>query len=346
MLPRVLASLAVLAALPVATASAQDSVYVPDSRADQGPCNAIPFGSFGHQPFFPSNLKYQVLVPWAKLAGLTRPVIEEIAFASCAESVNLLATIRIQMSQVDATALTSEFANNLGTAPVTVLDSKTYYWHQKADAWARIGLQRPFQLTNGKNLVIDIEVTGAVHLTPAIEPSATHISGHRADVAMPRLFACDWETAPPAKGVLKPGAGLKIELASRASDLGLFGIGCKGAGKERPKLDLTGVARPSGTVTVALSDSLASSPTLLVIGFNNQAPFPLALGFGDCRIYHSMDLALAAATDANGKLSLRIALPASASLSNTRFYTQFFQVEITNTKIGVRASNYGRVLVR
>jgi hypothetical protein len=146
--------------------------------------------------------------------------------------------------------------------------------------------------------------------------------------------------------VLKAGAGLKIELASRASALGSFGIGCKGSGNERPSLALTGTARPSGTVSVALSDSLASSPTLLVIGLNNRAPFPLALGFGDCRIYHSMDLALAAVTDASGRLSIPIPLPATASLSHSRIYTQFFQVEVANNKLGLRASNYGRVLVR
>jgi len=341
MLYRVLASLAVLAA----TTTAQDSVYIPDNRADQGLCNAIPFGSFGKY-VFPDKLKYQVLIPWTKISGLTRPVIEEIGFASCADSVNSFASIHIQMGQVDATALSREFAKNLGKAPVTVLDSKGYYWHQRADTWARIGLQRPFQLTVGKNLVIDIEVTGAVHLTPDIELSPTHISGHRADANLPRLFATDWQTTPPAAGVLKSGAGLKIELASRASDLGLFGIGCKGSGTKRPMLALSGTAIPSGTVTAGLSDSIASSPTLLVIGLDNRAPFPLALGFGDCRIYQSMDMALAAVTDASGKLSIPIPLPATTSLSHSRIYMQFFQVEVANAKLGLRASNYGRALIR
>jgi len=110
MLPRLFATLA-LASSTVVTA--QSSVYLPDSRTDQKPCNAIPFGSYGiHE--FPKNLKYQTIVPWSILAGLTRPVIEEIGFAACSDGIGSFKTIKIKMAQSTGTKLVPEFAKNLG----------------------------------------------------------------------------------------------------------------------------------------------------------------------------------------------------------------------------------------
>jgi len=324
--------------------SAQSSVFIPDSQTGQKPCNAIPFGSFGIYGF-PTNLKYQTLVPWTSLARLARPVIEEIGFVPCSDGIGSFKTIKIQMALVTSTKLVSEFSKNLGTSPVTVLDSANYYWHQKKDKWCPIGLQRSFGLKPGSQLVIDIEVTGAVFLSPALAPSTSYVGGHRASASVPRLIAIGWKSAPPVKGKLK-GYGLKIELSASTSDLSLFGIGCKGAGSKRPTLGLSGDARPSGIVQVALSNGLPSGATSLVLGFDNKAPFPVPLGFPECSLYQSIGLALPATADPSGGLKVPIPLPASPVLQNQRFYVQFFQVELTRSGLGLRASNYGRVLIR
>jgi len=332
-----------LVALMASALGAQDSVYFPTSNSAGGRYNSIPFGSFTKYPFA-RNLKYQTLIPWAYAARLTRPYVEDIGFFSCQSGVQHFDSIRIRMSQTKSVVLATDFNQNLGATPVTVLDSKDYYWHLEKNKWARVGLQTPFRLTQGENVVVDIEVAGAVTLEPDFGPSANP-GGFAQDDLVPRLFALDWKGAPPANGQLRI-SGLKIELAARAADLSLFGIGCKGAGATRPALHLSGTAKPSGTVFVGLAKGLPANPTLLVIGFDNRSPFPVQLGFGECRLFHAMNAALAAATDASGSLSLPLALPASPVLQNQRIYTQYFQVEVTKNGLGLRSSNYGRILVR
>jgi hypothetical protein len=63
-------------------------------------------------------------------------------------------------------------------------------------------------------------------------------------------------------------------------------------------------------------------------------------------MYHTIDLALATATNTSGQLTVPIPVPATAAVNNLRFYGQFFQVELRANQLGLRASNYGRVLVR
>jgi len=343
MIPRLLRP-ATAVAVAVATLPAQDSIYYPDNRTDLGSCNAIPFGSFTKYPFAQSH-KYQTLIPWATLSALSRFVVEDIGFVPCYDGVQHFSSIKIRMGQMSGTSMSKDFAANLGKAPVTVLDSKDYYWHHTKGAWSRIGLQKPFKLTTGLSLVVDIEVTGAYFLAKNFGPSQTATGSFRS-ASLPRLIALSWKGQPPAKGRLKAGGGLKIEIASRVADLATFGIGCKGSGTKRPTLSLSGSARPAGTVNVALSDALPLNSTLLVIGFDNKAPYPLALGFPECSLYHSVSLPLAAMTTANGKLTIPIPIPSSPVLQNQRFYTQYFQIEVNKNGLGLRASNYGRALIR
>jgi len=339
-----LRSLSFAALLTTSVVAAQDSVYYPNSTTSAGRCNSIPFGSFTKYPFA-RNLKYQTLVPWTYAARLGRPFIEDLGFVPCRDGVQHFDSIKIRISQTTSSTLATDFGKNLGTAAVTVLDSKDYYWHLTKNTWARVGLQTPFRVAPGQNLVIDIEVTGAVTLQADFAPATTSPGGFLRDDTVPRLYALDWKTAPPSEGKLRP-RGLKIELASRAADLSLFGIGCKGSGAKRPALQLSGIARTSGTVFASLTNAIASNPTLLVIGFDNRPPFPVALGFAECRLYHPPQLAIAGVTDAAGQLKLPLPLPASTALQNQRIYTQYFQVEVNRTGLGLRGSNYGRILVR
>ena len=332
---------AVIVAAAATPVTAQDSIVVPQITSDETHCNVIPFGSFQRYAF-PQNQKYQMLVPWSALAKLPRPMIETIGFKACDDGVQKFSTIKVRIGQTSAVELGKVFAHNLGPAAQTVLDTRDYYWHRKKGRWARIGLHRPFALRNGLSLVIDIEVTGAMFLNSEFERSNA-IGGFETSMPFGRLYALDWKHTPPPSGRLGT-AGLRVELASRTSDLGTFGIGCKGGRKTRPTLGLAGNAIPNGTVNVSLSNGLPTSPTLLIVGFNNGAPFPIGLGSPDCSIYHSIDIAIPAATNASGRVNLPIALP--AAIRNTRFYCQFFQAELRTTGLAMRGSNYGRVLVR
>jgi len=334
-----------LAMFASGAATAQDSVFLPDASATTGTCTCLPFGAYDEYPIA-KNQKYQTLVPWQQLRTLSRPYIEEIGFAACHTGVHHFDTITIRLASVSVSTLSPEFAKNLGSSPSTVLTSKDYYWHHQAGMWSRIGLQAPFPLTPGQNLVVDIEVTGGVFLNPAFAPSKEDTGSFRRADNVPRLYAIDWKSAPPKNGTPSP-RGLKLELASRTSALDLFGRGCKGTGAVAPFLGLAGNAAPSGTVRIELSSALALSPALLVLGASNRPPFPLPLlGFPGCSLYQTVDVALATATDSNGKASVLVPLPATAALSNQRFYSQFFQAELGNSTIGLRASNYGRVLIK
>jgi len=324
-------------------AAAQTSVFIPDAKADSGRCTTLPFGSFTQHPFA-TNQKYQTLVSWEQLRKLSRPVIEEIGFAACEVGIHRFDTIVIRMDQVSTAALLPEFGKNVGVGATTVLASKDYYWHHAKDQWSRIGLQAPYRLVAGKNLVIDIEVTGAVYLDPNFGQSTTDIGSFRMADNLPRLYALDWNVKPPSKGVRSP-LGLKLEIACRASALGVFGIGCKGSGGVAPAISLDGKPTPGGGVNARLANGIAYGPTLLVLGFNSNLPFPLEMGFPGCSLYESLDIALAMVADANGSAVVPLGIPQAPVLHNQRFYVQYFQVEVATPKLGLRASNYGRVLI-
>jgi len=322
----------------------QNTVHVPDNSAASGTGSSIPFGSYGFWRFAP-NQKYQTIVSWQSLAGLTQPFIEELGFASSHSGVHHFGSITIKLDQVSATKLSPTFAANLTANAVTVLHANDYYWHHTADSWSWLGLQQRFPLTPGKNLVIDIEIRDGVFLAPDFGPESTNTGSFRTSEKMTRLYAVNWKTTPPATGYLS-SIGSKLALSSQLSALGLFGIGCKGTGKVSPSLVLSGSARPTGQVDVGLKLGLANNPSLLVIGFDNRTPFPVPVpGFPDCKLYQPVNIALATATDSAGQATVGLPLPASTSLTGVRLYTQFFQIEISNAGIGLRASNYGRILI-
>lgn len=160
-----------------------------------------------------------------------------------------------------------------GPDAVTVLESRNYYWYSTQGTWSRIGLRKPFPLSAGKNLVIDIEVRGAVFLSPSFSTSQTALGSFREADKLPRLSALNWKTRPPSRGV-QSSVGLKIELSARLSALGRFGRGCKGNGQSFPFLCLSGEASPGGTVVASLGG-----------GIPEPLPLPVIPALRDQRIY-------------------------------------------------------------
>ncbi|MFQ5505247.1 MAG: hypothetical protein ACE5F1_10670 [Planctomycetota bacterium] len=94
---------------------------------------------------------------------------------------------------------------------------------------------------------------------------------------------------------------------------------------------------------MSLGGGLPENPAFLAIGIDNKAPYPLSLGMG-CSLYHSLNVGLLVASDKQGNAALPLSLPLIPALRDQRIYTQFFQIELT-PKIGLRASNYGRILI-
>jgi len=337
-----LSPIALLSVITSAPLPAQGSIAVPVTGPSQGACNAIPFG-VRTPTEWPENQRYQTLLTPQQLGTLPRGYIREIAFAPCYDGVHRFGSLTIRMSQTQKQKLTTTFAANLGPNPVTVLQSRDFYWHYRKGAWSPIGLQLPFKFTAGQSLIIDVEVTRGRFLAPDFQPSVKDSGRFRRGDDIQRLYAVGWKTQPPATGVLSP-AGLRVRVSSRLSALGIFGIGCAGTGKQMPELDLSGSATPGGTTTSTLSRGISNAPTLMILGLNSRLPFPLVLPFNGCRLYHTLDANAAMMSDASGRAAVPIPLPNLPQLIGQKFYTQFFQFEFSPA-IGLRASPYGRVLI-
>jgi hypothetical protein len=64
------------------------------------------------------------------------------------------------MTLTKATALTNNFANNLGPTPVTVMNRPSFKWAWVPDKWVDFGLDSKFNYDGSSNLVIEIRYTG------------------------------------------------------------------------------------------------------------------------------------------------------------------------------------------
>ncbi|MFQ5507663.1 MAG: hypothetical protein ACE5F1_23105, partial [Planctomycetota bacterium] len=266
--------------------------------------------------------------------------ITEIAFASCSTGIRKLASIVVKMDQLGSrTKLSAEFSKNLTPNARTVLIANRYYWHHEKDKWSSIGLQSPFPFDPRKgSLVIDIEVRGARFL-------AEEGGGFRRANSVARLYAVGWKLAPPKSGTLSP-AGLKIRISSELSELGLFGIGCKGSNGKTPSLTLSGSSRLGGKVQVRLANALPATLGLLIAGFDNKPPaFPLPTNAPGCFLFHSFEIVLPFQTDKAGGHTLPFPIPNHNALRHQRLYTQFSVVDQKANSAWMTMSNYGRILI-
>jgi len=69
-------------------------------------------------------------------------------------------TFQVRMALTSATALTNNFANNLGPSPVTVMNRPAFNWAWVPDKWVDFGLDSKFGYDGSSNLVIEIRYTG------------------------------------------------------------------------------------------------------------------------------------------------------------------------------------------
>ena len=69
-------------------------------------------------------------------------------------------SFQVRMALTSATALTNNFASNLGPSPVTVMNRPAFKWAWVPDKWVDFGLDSKFGYDGSSNLVIEIRYTG------------------------------------------------------------------------------------------------------------------------------------------------------------------------------------------
>ncbi len=314
-------------------------VYIPDSNAAAGGCNVIPFGTQKTSSTW-RNQKYQTLIPAAKISKA--PVrICALGFSPCGTGVRQFDSIVVKMGYSKSSTLSPIFATNLGGQVKTVLSQKNYAWHNRANTWNPIGLQKDFlYIPQFGNLVIEIEVRGAG------APRSTSLGFHTG--RQPRLYAFGWSTNPPARGSVGGTAALKMELCFDKAGYALFGVGCKGSNGQAPSLTATGLPQLGKTIQINLANAPTPvSPAVLILSTSNATPLPADLtgaGAPGCFLYVRPDFLLGLAAT-NGKASVKLPIPNSASLLCVRFYNQFLVVDAKANKLKLTTSNYGRGLI-
>jgi hypothetical protein len=324
------------------TAFAQGaSYYIPSNTPTTGNCNVIPFGLGSSRASATwSNQRYQCMATASQLGNSVLLDICDLAFASCVTGVKHFDTIEIVLGQTKATTLSTTFSANLVSNVQTVLSAKNYDWYRNAGTWDRIGFDKSYLYlaANGKNLVIQITVTGARGLK-------SFGNGNHVATGQQRVYRFRWTGAPPTTGSTDRAA-LKFEVVSQKADLHRFGHGCPGSNSKTPALAFTGTAQLGGTMSINVSNCLATAPTLHVVGVTRN-PSGIDLGFigaAGCNLYQSTDIILPQITDTAGKYAMKITVPKDRNLVCFRIYTQAFPADRRANNWGRSSTNYGRIL--
>ncbi len=347
MLTRKLATTGLLTCLLTAGAHGQ-SQFIPDKDATAGTCNVIPFGNVSQTDTTWSNQKYQTILTAAQLGFTTAGAgtICDLAFAPCSSGTRVFSTIEIKMDYVKGTTLSQTFSTNITASAVTVLKAANYEWHNTANQWDRIGLQRSFLYISALgNLCIEITVTGAGLI------GGSGSAGYHRSSTVERRYAVGWTTAsgPPALANNSTAslAAAKIEVLFGMNDLHTFGSGCVGSNSQTPVLSLSGSGQLGQSVGIDLSGALSNAPFYLNISpTTNQPPVSLTpFGAAGCHLYSPVTLLLAGACGNTGAFGLKVQIPNNQSLICQRAYAQYFPFDQKANPLGLTATNYGRILV-
>ena len=266
MLNKHLVTVGLLASSLFAVDANAQSVFWPDNNASSGGCNVIPFGHQSTSNTTWMNQRYQTILTAAQL-GFSSPgagSICDLAFVPCVSGTRVFSTIEVKLDYVKGTVLSQTFSANVTSKAVTVLKAANYEWHNTANQWNRIGLQRTFPyISSLGNLAIEITVTGAGLIT-----TSSSFPGYRTG-AFERRYAFGWATSsgPPAQASNSSpsNAAVKIEVLFGANDLHTFGSGCAGSNNQTPTLALNGSGQLGQRVAIDLSGALANAPFYLNI---------------------------------------------------------------------------------
>jgi len=137
--------------------NAQQYIGWPDTNpASSASNNTFPMG-------FSPEWRFQYMLPAACFPS-SAFTITDMAFAQHgtykSTHPGTYGTFQVRMALTTATALTNNFATNLGPTPVTVMNRSTFKWAWVPDTWVDFGLDSKFSYDGSSNLVIEIRYTG------------------------------------------------------------------------------------------------------------------------------------------------------------------------------------------
>ncbi|MCA8954782.1 MAG: hypothetical protein KDC87_01840 [Planctomycetes bacterium] len=327
----------ILAVLLLVSATSAQSFFIPDN-APTGGSNVIPFGHSTTTSW--ENQKYQTMALAADINNAAVLQITDLAFPPSLSGLRHFDSIEIVMAQTSAATMSTTYAANLSANVQTVLSAKNYEWNQTANAWNRIGLDRPYLYiaAQGANIVLQITVSGA-----RLATTSTAWPGH-ASATRPRLYAYNYTGAPPAAGTLSTSAAIKWEIVTDGNDLSLFGKGCQGTGGV-VALTTTGSAKLGGSATIDLSGAPANALNALIVNISRlEPPLDLAIiGAPGCSMYLLDAIAVYGVASSTGSRSIPVTLPTSGQ--GFRAYVQYFVRDAAANNLGWTSSNYARFLL-
>ncbi len=328
MLYRLLPFLAVVAATQL---SAQKTCYyAPSNTPAAGTCNVIPWGMNSTTW---ANQRYQSKMTVADLGNAKR-TITELSFAPCSAGTHNSTTLVIKMAHHKG-VMGTNFATNLGTAAVTVLNKKSHSWTMTAGAWSKVGLTGIFAYDPSKgDLLVDITVTGN-------SPTAANAACHRD--TRPRLYAFGWTGSPPAAGTVG-NAALKMSVCAGLPNGGFASYG-KGCGRGPLAIAGSGTPNLGKKFGLNLTNGRASSGGFIFMGATQKNLSLAVIGMPGCTLYLDPIFSAGVALDSKGvSASLSFGVPNNPYFVGKRIYGTGANIDTGSNALNLTSSN-GAIIV-
>ncbi len=315
---RTITSLATV--LLVSSVAAQNCWYAPSNTPTVGTCNSIPLGQ--------SSSRYQCLMTADDL-GQRPTIIRALGFASCAGGTMTASRMLIRFNYFQGATLGTDFATNLGTGEVTMLNTTSFSWTYAANTWSDIPLTGTFTYipTRG-NLLIDVEFEGA----------SGGASFHR-DTRQ-RVYANNWTGTPPATGSSSSAAAKVRVTDGNACSVGAFTNYGRGCGAGPLAVAGTGTPTVGTTVTLAMTGGRASSAGAYFLGATRLNIDLSTAGMTGCFLNTDLLAIFGTAFDGSGAATpIQLPIPADNTLVGAIINWSGFNLDASANPFGITTAN-------
>lgn len=305
--------------------AAQNCFYMPSNTPNSGTCNVIPWGVNTASRTW-SNQRYQAKFTKAELGNAKR-IIKDLAFAPCGSGTHRSTSLVIRMAHHNG-ALTTNFATNLGSSSVVVLNKTNHTWTKTVNAWSNVGLTNTFAYDPAKgDLLIDITVTGNIN---------TGGTGMHRQSGRQRLYAFGWTGSPPATGRIDTAA-LKMRVCTSGGAFGNVGQGC---GPGPLTMQGTGVPNIGQTIGIRAIKGRPNSGGAIVLGGQRQAIKLDLIGMTGCVLYTDVLAVQGTAFNSSGiSVPWSLALPNDPTLVNQSFFSTAANFDPSANSFGIATAD-------
>lgn len=308
----VLAAILILAAI-LAPAAAQNYAYVTHPNLASGGSNSYPFSST------PASWRYQMFYDRNHLPR-TRVRITDLAFGSSVSNPSLFeaSQFEVRMAHNTVGSLSTVFANNFSTPPVTLFSGVMKY-QAVYQTWVDLGLTSPFMYDGTSHLVLEIRYRNRTKTG----------SSMRSDSNMARVWnntAADPFAA--TTGTMRTNYGLMTRITYDSITLLLSGAPSPGG-----TITLNMEAPPAANQPYQAASSLGTGPIKLgtrAIGLTVDDLMALSVG----GLVPTVFVDFSGKLDAAGKATARLKIPNHAALKGLRIYNAFVTLDV-NAPFGV-----------